>query len=474
MPSTLETVCREVLKKITPSSQERNRILKLAEELEKKVKAAVEEAGISAEVRVEGSVAKDTWLSGEPDIDIFMRVPKYVPREAFGTTLLDIAKKAMNGLEQIERFAEHPYLEAKGASVRVNVVPCYKVKRGEWLSATDRTPFHTNYVKPLLNKQLSGQVRLLKKFMTGTSIYGAEIKIGGFSGYLCELLVLHYGSFVEALKSAADWKKNEVIDYEGYYKGREHEAKKVFDTALIVVDPVDKGRNVAAAVREERLNEFVSAARAFLDEPRKEFFYPSDVKAYSAKELVQAMKVRGSALVFVNFGKVEAVPDVLWGQLYRSQRSLRKMLERHDFQVIRDGVWSNEENVNLFVFELETRFLPPIKKHLGPPVEKRAECEKFLEKHVGAERTLAGPRVEGNRWVVGIQRNHTDTVGLLGEALKNGGRSVGVAELLSKAIVRSFEVLVNGEILELYSSDAEFAEFLTEYLKGRPKWLLSP
>lgn len=471
MPSTLETVCREVLKKITPNSQERTCILKLADDLENKVKAAAEEAGIPAEVRVEGSVAKDTWLSGEPDIDIFMRVPISVPREAFGTTLLRIAKKAVKGFKQIERFAEHPYLEAKGDGVRVNVVPCYKVKRGEWLSATDRTPFHTDYVKPLLNEQLSGQIRLLKRFMTGTGVYGAEIKIGGFSGYLCELLVLYYGSFVGALKSAGDWKKSEVIDYEDYYKGREDEAQKIFDKPLIVVDPVDKGRNVAAAVREERLNEFVSAARAFLDKPKSQFFYPRGAEAYSTKEFTQAMKVRGSALVFVKFGKVEAVPDVLWGQLYKSQRSLRKMLERFDFNVIRDGVWSNEENVNLFIFELETRFLPPIKRHLGPPVEKRAECEKFLEKHLGAERTLAGPRVEGNRWVVGIRRNHADAVSLLGEKLKDGGRSDGVADLLSKTIARSFEVLVNEEILGLYSSDAEFAGFLTEYLKGRPKWL---
>jgi len=473
MPSTLETVCREALKKITPKSQERNHILKLADDLENKVKAAAEEAGIPAQVRVEGSVAKDTWLSGEPDIDIFMRVPPSISREAFGTTLLGIAKKAMRGLKQTERFAEHPYLEARVDKVRVNVVPCYEVKRGEWLSATDRTPFHTDYVKPLLNKQLSGQVRLLKKFMTGTGVYGAEIKIGGFSGYLCELLVLRYGSFAEALKSAADWKKSEVIDYEGYYKGREDEAKKIFDTPLIVVDPIDKGRNVAAAVREERLSEFVSAARAFLDKPRSEFFYPREAEAYSPKEFVQAMKLRGSALVFVKVGKVEAVPDVLWGQLYRSRRSLRKMLERFDFKVIRDGVWSNEENVNLFTFELETRFLPPIKRHLGPPVEKRAECEKFLEKHLGAERTLAGPSVEGNRWVVGIQRNHTDAVNLLSEKLKDGGRNVGVADLLSQVIARSFEVLVDEEILGLYSSDVEFAGFLTEYLKGRPKWLLS-
>ncbi len=471
MTSTLKEVLAEVLESVTPSQRERRQIASLAEDIRKKVELSSKKAGIEAEVRVEGSVAKDTWLSGEPDIDIFMRVPTTMPRRAFGTICLDIAKKATRGFKQTERFAEHPYLECIVNDVRINIVPCYKVKKGEWKSATDRTPFHTDYVKPLLDERLKGETRLLKKFMKGTGTYGAEIKIGGFSGYLCELIALRYGSFVKALKSAAGWKGGEVIDYEGYYKGRENELRKVFEEPLVVVDPVDKGRNVAAAVREERLSEFIVAARAFLKNPDLKFFYPHKIEALGIGELVHAIAVRGSALVFVKFGRVRAVPDVLWGQLYKSQRSLRKMLRRFDFHVLRDAVWSNEEDVNLFIFELEKRLLPSIKKHLGPPVEKREECERFLEKHLGAERTISGPRIEENRWVVEIQRRYMGVVELLVDKLRNGGRRVGVADLLSKAIAVSFEVLVNQEILGLYSSEADFARFLTKYLKGKPAWL---
>ncbi|MCK4320833.1 nucleotidyltransferase domain-containing protein, partial [Candidatus Bathyarchaeota archaeon] len=188
MGSTLKEVCADVLKRVTPSSGKRKRILELADRLVNKVTAAAKEAEIDAKVRVEGSVAKDTWLSEEPDIDIFMRVSTTLPRESFGTTCLEIARKATEGFNQIERFAEHPYLESIVDKVRVNIVPCYQVKRGGWISATDRTPFHTDYMKPLLDETMRGEIRLLKKFMKGIGVYGAEIKIGGFSGYLCELL----------------------------------------------------------------------------------------------------------------------------------------------------------------------------------------------------------------------------------------------------------------------------------------------
>jgi tRNA nucleotidyltransferase (CCA-adding enzyme) len=158
----LNAIHEEILKKITPTQADRAKIAALAKELQQKVARACEEQGVKATVRVEGSVAKDTWLREEPEIDIFMRLPITIPRQSLGKISLKIARKATEGAEQIERFAEHPYLEAFIGNVRVNIVPCYDVKRGEWLSATDRTPFHTDYVKKRLNKTLRNEVRLLK------------------------------------------------------------------------------------------------------------------------------------------------------------------------------------------------------------------------------------------------------------------------------------------------------------------------
>jgi tRNA nucleotidyltransferase (CCA-adding enzyme) len=472
MTSTFEKISAQVLKKVTPTQKERKEILSLTENSVEKVKAAAEKAEVEAEVRVEGSVAKDTWLREEPDIDIFMRLPTSLPRETFETVGLKIAKQATKGLKQVERFAEHPYLEAFAEnSTRINLVPCYKVKPGEWVSATDRTPFHTDYVLPRLNEKLRSEIRLLKQFMKGVGVYGAEIKVGGFSGYLCELLILQYNSFVGVLESAANLKDAWLIDYEGYYKEREKELPKIFDEPLIVVDPVDKGRNAASAVKKERLIEFVVAGREFLKNPSLEFFYPRETKALNANQLFSEMKKHGSTLVFVRFSQVKAVPDVLWGQLYKTQRALRKMLEQNDFHVIRDAVWSNEQDLNMLVFEVEHGRLPLVKKHLGPPVLKKTECEKFLRKHAVSAATVSGPYIEDDRWVVEIKRKHNDIVVLLSDKLKDGGRQVGVAELISHTIGKTFKIMVNEQIVKLYSARPQFAKFVTEYLEAKPRWL---
>jgi tRNA nucleotidyltransferase (CCA-adding enzyme) len=189
------------------------------------------------------------------------------------------------------------------------------------------------------------------------------------------------------------------------------------------------------------------------------------------KELKRELEKRGSTIVFLAFGKVDAVSDVLWGQLYKSQRSLSKLVQLNDFNILRNIPWSDEKTLNMFIFELEQRILPPIKKHFGPPLEKEHECEKFLMKHLNNLGTVSGPYIEDGRWVVEIRRKYTDAVALLSDRLKDGGRNAGVAEGISQVLKKGFKVLVNEEIVEVYERNGEFVVFLTEFLQGRPKWL---
>ncbi len=464
-------ICSEILAKISPKARERARIEDLARKLEAKVDSAARKSRVKVKIRVEGSVAKNTWLSGEPDVDVFMRVSATVPRKSLGVVGLEVARKATAGSEQIERFADHPYLEAIVEGTRVNIVPCYDVKQGSWLSATDRTPYHTDYVNKRLDEQMRNEVRLLKKFMKGIGVYGAEIKVGGFSGYLCELLILHYSSFMDTLKTFAEHRQRLVIDIEGYYENRRNEVDLMFSEPLVVVDPVDMARNVASAVRKDRLCNFTAAAQLFTKNPSQSFFYPKKTTPLALSRMRQELKERDSTIVLVAFGKVDAVPDVLWGQLYKSIRSLRMLVELSDFPLLRDFAWSDEKDLNIFGLELEQCCIPEAKKHLGPPLEKEYECTRFLMKYRENPDVIAGPFIEDGRWAVEVRRKFTDACTLLRERLRDGGKDSGVAEQISHVLGNSFEVLMNEEIVEVYGKNREFAEFLTDFLSGKPKWL---
>ncbi len=466
----IQEICKKVLRKTTPSSKGKEEAFQFSNKLAVKLQQELNKAGLEAEVQVEGSIAKDTWLTEEKDVDLFVLVPKGQGREAFAR-VLDAAKKVA-GKDFLEAYAEHPYVEAKVEGFTVDFVPCFKVESADQAeSSVDRTPFHTQYVKSHLSEEAKKEVRLLKRFMRGIGTYGAEIKVGGFSGYLCEVLILYYGSFVKLLEAAADWKQNEVVDLEKHFKNRDTEAQQVFPEPLVVVDPVDKGRNVASAVKPERLNEFIAASRLFLKALGFGFFYPEPVEPLSFDEVAQAMDSRKTAFVFLKTRAIKAVPDVLWGQLYRSQKALAKTVSGFGFNIVRDGVWSDEKSANVFVFEVVSRFLPNIERHVGPPIRKKEDCERFLAKYAKSSETLSGPRIEGDRWIVDKQRKYVDVVTLLREKLESGRENLGIASMVSEAFSSSFEIWVNNEAKKLYVRNHDFAVFLTEFLAGKPRWL---
>ena len=195
------------------------------------------------------------------------------------------------------------------------------------------------------------------------------------------------------------------------------------------------------------------------------------MKALTSADFLQTLKTRGSFLTCISCGPVEVVPDVLWGQLYKSHRALRSLLQRKDFHVIRSSVWSNEKDLNLFLFEVEQRSLPTIKKHLGPPLQKQVECQRFLQKHLGAPQMLSGPRIEGGCWVVEVARHYTTIRELLQTNLRDGGRQIGVGTAIAQSLTSGFQILLNDEIETLYSSHPQLAVFFTEFLVGKPRWL---
>ncbi len=60
---------------------------------------------------------------------------------------------------------------------------------------------------------------MFKKFVKAAGVYGAEVKIQGFSGYVCEVLTLKFGSFLETLRHLSRIKQGEIVTLEPYQKG---------------------------------------------------------------------------------------------------------------------------------------------------------------------------------------------------------------------------------------------------------------
>ncbi len=471
MKNKAEEISKKVLERIVPQNSERNNVENLAKKIMEKVTEASQKSSLNAKVSLEGSVAKDTWLSEEADIDIFLQVESKLERKDLETTCLEVARQAIKGHKAIERFAEHPYIETLIGKTRVNIVPCYQVEKGKWKSATDRTPFHTAYVKKNLDSELRDEIRLLKKFMKGIGTYGAEIRVGGFSGMLCEILILFYKSFSNTINAAKSWKNRTVLDLETHYNNDLEEILDLFDNPLIVIDPIDENRNVAAAVSEKKLWEFVSAARLFLKKPGESFFFPPVIKKLNKKQFQNFLDNRRTNIIGVYITGIDAPVDVIWSQIYKAEKSIVNLLKSHGFSILRTCSFSNEKDFNIIIIELENRILSTTLKHLGPPVEKGIESERFLSTHLQNTSNVSGPWIEKNRWVTHKKRETIDAKQILRKNLSNGGRHFGIPLMIANQLVKNnFRILIDKEI-QRFIDLPEFSSFMHSYLKGKPSWL---
>lgn len=394
-----------VLERIVPSPETVASIQDRADRLKAMVEDYVASHGITAEARFAGSFSKNTFLS-DPDLDLFLLFPDTVSTEDLRRIGLQAGEDILHG---IRMFSDHPYTRGVFEGLDVDMVPCYRIDSTEHLkSAVDRTPFHTAFIKANLTEKGCNQVRLLKKFMKGIGAYGAEQDARGFSGYLCELLVVRFGTFDGVLEAASEWKRGTVIDVRG--KGPR------IDSPLVVYDPVDNRRNVASAVHLDTLSLFIHAAREYLREPRMEFFFPRPREPMDRGELEARLDGHGTGLVSVEFVRPEAIEDNLQSQLWKTRYAIAKKLGEHDFRVLRAEHGMSDSGMTV-VFELESDTLPKAHRHIGPPVS--VDSESFLAKWRGNPR--GEPFIEDGRWVVISDRAYTSAAGLIrGEAARSG------------------------------------------------------
>jgi len=312
-----------VLSRVTPSKDDREKLEETIEEVTEKVREELNSRGINAEIELVGSTAKDTYLKDNLDIDVFLVYPRNLNRELIAEYTLSIGRKLLENTE--ECYAEHPYIRGYFKEFKIEIVPCYRIEdASQRKSAVDRTPLHTRFIKSNLKEYQKQEVRLLKQFLRGIGCYGAEAEIQGFSGYLCELLIIKYDNFRTLLSKVKNWRYGETIKF---YDN----AIPSFDTPLIVIDPVDKDRNAAAAVSKEKFDLFTIAAREYLEKPRVTFFFPNPVIPWSLKEIGE--KMHTAKYIGIRFRKPDILSENLYPQIRKTMKSIRRYSEKQGFKI---------------------------------------------------------------------------------------------------------------------------------------------
>ncbi len=394
-----------------PSPRDEATISSLAKSLLARTRRAAERFPETRGALIGGSFAKGTWLSEHVDLDIFVKIDPSTSEERFEKVGLEVGAIATRGYPAGKKFAQHPYTEATVEGVRVNIVPCFDVKAGEWKSAADRSPFHVRLVEKIPPERKK-QVRLLKLFMNGVGVYGAEIQRQGFSGYVAEVLVMKLGGIEPTLH----W----FAEHNFPPGGR----------PFSLPDPVDERRDLGTAVSGESLGRMVLASREFLRRPELAFFTKKSGKAHpSLRECVYA----------VLFTHAQLSEDTLWGELRKTTKHLVRHLEVKGFAVARSLAASDNRRRSAILLIPEFAALPSVEQRVGPTVDRKKDVEAFISANAKASRLVWVDEEARVRLL--MPRRHVRLDQLLTDIAKGREGPIGASRELEAGLKRSASVL---------------------------------
>lgn len=441
-----------ILNDIKPTLEEKQHIDGVSTKVMSFLQKTCEDKAIDANVTLVGSVAKNTALKGKSDIDIFIAFPLNTPKQKLKEMGLELAHECCLKFdsEAQHHFASHPYVTTDIEGCEVDIVPCYAIEDGSQLkSAVDRTILHTRFVKANLTVSQEDEVLLLKRFMAMTGTYGSEFKVGGFAGYLCELLIIHYGDFENTLKQAINWKFGHSIDIKNYGTSCN------FNDPLVVIDPTDENRNVAAALRLNKMAEFIQSARNYIfSDNKKDYFYPIK-RNLNSETILNEFSKRNSDIIAVKFNIPDMPLDTLHPQLKKTCEALERKLNSEEFNVFKADYWSDEIRTGVIVLEMVSSTLNDVEVNIGPKVFINRACENFVKKY-GRENCY----IDGDFLVHTQKRQFNNARDLIRHIFTQDNIGlIKVGKNLKKNIVNTYEFV---EISDF--SDDNFLIFLDDFI----------
>ena len=365
----MQTEIQTILKNIRPNKEEQAKFKQSSDSFLKKIKIK------DTQIILGGSGAKDTWLSGSHDIDVYVvfNYRRYAQKSGELSRILE--KELKKIFPKVAKLhGSRDYFRLNYQDYLFEIIPILEISKAkEAANLTDISPLHSVWVNKH-TKKLKDEIRLAKQFCKANNLYGAESYLAGFSGYVLEILVAHYGSFEKLLQASQLWKIKEVIDPEKHYQKKMallqlNQSK--LQSPLIVIDPVDKSRNAAAALGLEKFNLFRKLAKSYLQQPSADFFIKKEVTFPELKKEAERKKLN---LVYLEIQPLSGKRDVVGSKLLKAFQFLEQHLTA--FEIKKSG-W----DWNKYYFFLGKRELPKVIIRPGPPLNLKPFVNDFKKKN---------------------------------------------------------------------------------------------
>jgi tRNA nucleotidyltransferase (CCA-adding enzyme) len=401
----------EVIKNIKPTEEEEKEVKAKIDDFLKRVNKGLKDA----KAELGGSGAKGTWLSQAHDADIFVAF-NYQKFKDRSEQLSDILEKRLkkNFKKIIRLHGSRDYFQIKEEGFTFEVVPILKISKAEDArNITDVSPLHAAWVRK--HKEFADDIRLTKQFCKASKAYGAESYIRGFSGYICEILTIYYKGFLNLVKAASKWQEKTVIDVEKYYRNKNEVLsalnKSKLEGPLVIIDPVQKDRNAAAALSEQNYRRFIVNCREFLENPSGIHFKVIDFTLDEIKKPLRKNKKK----IVLKIKPLKGKEDIVGCKLLKVFEFIQRNLEKNEFKEVYYGnwQWNKEKDEALMWFEVDKKPLPEYVIKEGPPIKLKEYVANFKKQYKG--KTF----VKKGKIYAKVKRDYRDASKLVKDLIKD-------------------------------------------------------
>ncbi|HLD02495.1 MAG TPA: hypothetical protein VJC07_02230 [Candidatus Nanoarchaeia archaeon] len=346
---------------IIPTEDDKKKVDTLVSELLKKIKVK------DAIPIVGGSTAKNTWLKNNIEIDIYVKF-NYKKYCSLSSKLSDILYSQLkNKFRLVRLHGSRDYFQTKYHGHTVEIIPILDIKKSsEAKNITDISQLHVKYVRKY--PKLANEIRLAKAFAKANGFYGAESHIRGFSGYVLEIMTIHYGSFKNLIKNVSKWKSLTEIGNKSLIR-QLNESKRL--SPLILLDPVQSDRNAAASVSQEKYSLFIRTSKAYLKKPSENFF---------RKKEFDVSHIKRQGIIAHEVQPLAGKRDIVGSKLLKAFEYLQNEVKSHGFKVSSHG-WHWEEGRKAYFWFKNTGDLPKTALIQGPPIQFTESVVDFKKVH---------------------------------------------------------------------------------------------
>ncbi|MHA1746545.1 MAG: hypothetical protein ACTSWW_11125 [Promethearchaeota archaeon] len=420
-PPNVVTIFQKTLQQILPTPQERDHLSGIITF----IRSIIESSKIPPEISIhfiepEGSTGiKDTALHNAADIDLFIGLDPSVilnqnlsSKSARRTALRKLFKELSqqwlipclrkNGVSNPSlSYAEHPYVSAKYKDVELDIVLCFDISASALMesgpiTAVDRSPHHSRFIRDILSETQKDDVRLLKYLFQCFQCYGDKSAIGrsGFIGYSCELLIAQYQTLWNFLQHYTDLEsmiivhptKRAAIEAQYFHKSFENTRRRFFpNDFLLILDPTDLHRNVGASISPKAYYFMRDIIADFLVNPTLDVFSPHPIPLLEDLNLpLQTL----DQYFFAEFHQVEPdhytkFRDKLYKLFDQIQRmGIKEPTQEDRFRDIQGELIFDVHSMHyVFAFHTPTPKLEEKFLRCGPKVSDQHHAQQFRQKH---------------------------------------------------------------------------------------------